>query len=753
MRHRHHRHRRPKRFGEPRFDDAGHQVRDATNPEAKSLEVAIAGNPNAGKTTVFNALTGQHQHVGNYPGVTVDKKTGYALYKDWCIHFVDLPGTYSLSAYSIEEVVARDFVIRDQPDLIVDVLDATNLKRNLYLLLQLMELGVPVIGALNMADEVEKLGITIDEDKLSVLLGVPFVKTVGNRGLGIEQLLELIVRFAEGELKPNLKRIQYSEAVEAARNEIGALLASDARFTENFRPDWTALKLLEEDADAVHKVESHHSHAQKVLDSAAQVRQRMEKNFREPPSIVIGEQRYAFIHGITHQAVKKVPTVQDRFDITERIDRVVLNKYGGVFIFLFIMFLVYQFTFALGNPLSDWIGHIFAIFGGWVQGVMPAGFVRDLIVDGIIGGVGGVLVFFPLVMLLFLGLSFLEDTGYMARAAFVMDKFFQIFGLHGRSFIPFMIATGCAVPAVMSARTLSNLRDRTITIMVVPLMICGAKSPVIAMLAAAFFPAQAGAIFWLVWFISWLLAVTIALILTKVMFKGKAAPFVMELPPYRMPTWRGVFNHMWGKSLSYIRKAGTIILAASVVIWFLLAYPKPEQSGNVAEANGGAITDATGGASVPAAVEAAGTDPTTKHRIEFSYAGRFGHMIEPAIKPAGFDWRIGVGLFAGVAAKEVIISTMGMVYGIGEDDTAAGGGNHRPILKEVLAKDPAYSPAMALAMMIFVMIYLPCISVLAVVKKELGSWLWPLFQAVYTLVVAWVLAVATYQAGILIGLG
>ncbi len=693
------------------------------------FRVALAGNPNAGKTTIFNALTGQHQHVGNYPGVTVDKKVGIRNYQGVLVEFVDLPGAYSLSAYSLEEVVARDFVLKDKPDLIVDVIDSTNLKRNLYMLLQLQELGVPVIGVLNMSDEALEKGIEINADVLGALIGIPFVKTVGNRGKGVDDLLQLIAKIAQGKISILGRTLNYGIIIEPERKRLAALIKEDEKFSQKYFVDWVAVKLLEEDEDATNKIRREHDNPDEVLDMAALFREKISRHFNEDSSVAIGEQRYAFIHGITRQAVKTVPTEEDKFNLTDKIDKVVLNRFGGVFIFLFLMFLVYQFTFSIGNPLSDIIDQFFAYAGTILGKVLPAGIIRDLIVDGVIGGVGGVLVFFPLVMMLFLSLSFLEDTGYMARAAFVMDKFFQIFGLHGRSFIPFMIATGCAVPAVMSARTLSNKRDRTITILVLPIMICGAKSPVIAMLAAAFFPSKAGLIFWLLWFSSWLLAVTFALILTKVMFKGQTAPFVMELPPYRFPTWRGVFNHMWHKSAAYLKKAGTIILAASIVLWFLLSFPKLEVDNSDNSTASG------------------------KAQLTHSFAGRIGKAIEPALEPAGFDWRIGIGIFSGFAAKEVIISTLGIVYEIEDADPSIESSPKGTPLKETLANDPKYSPAMALAMMVFVMIYIPCMSVLAVVKKELGSWSWVLFQVVYTSVIAWALAVGVYQFGLLVGLG
>lgn len=718
----------------------------------KTIKVAIAGNPNAGKTSIFNALTGQTQHVGNYPGVTVEKKTGYMTRNGWKIEFTDLPGTYSLSAFTMEEVITRDYLLLEKPDLVIDVIDSANLDRNLNLLLQLQELGAPLLGVLNMSDEAEEKGIVIDASQLKKLLKVPFVKTVGNKRKGIKELADAIIELYENDGAERNINNGYFLKLDSELNQISKELDKDSSFVETYPSKWLALKLLEEDSNVMEKVVQGHKTHEQVIETAQTAIAQINEQYKKDPAIIISEQRFGFIHGATKESVRKVQTPQERFDMTQKIDRIVLNRYAGIFIFFGIMYFVYQFTFTLGNPLSDLIGLGFGALGDFVSGIMPEGMVRDLIVDGIIGGVGGVLVFFPLVMMLFMGLSFLEDTGYLARAAFVMDKIFHLFGLHGRSFIPFMIATGCAVPAVMSARTLSSKRDRTVTIMVVPLLICGAKSPVIAMLAAAFFPEHAATIFWLIWFSGWLIAVTIGLILTKTIFKEQVAPFVMELPPYRMPTIRSTFNHMWWKSRAYLKKAGTIILAASILIWVLLYFPKPDPNtlSSAVEENFASV-DQSGMSAEK--VEIMKQNLSAKMELDYSFAGRIGHAIEPIMKPAGFDWRISIGLFSGFAAKEVIVATMGIVYGIGEGDPDVEGSSERKTpLKTAMANDPAYSPAMALAMMFFVMIYLPCMAVLAVVKKELGSWFWPFFQAVYTLIVAWGLAVVVYQVGTAFGL-
>ena len=751
------RHRR--RFHHATARELVHRDRPHGNKKGKKVfRIALAGNPNAGKTSLFNALTGQHQHIGNYPGVTVEKKVGYLDRQDVSLEIVDLPGTYSLTAYSIEEVVARDFVMHEKPDLIVDVLDSTNIERNLYLLLQFRELGVPVVGVLNMMDEAEEKGLKIDDVQLEKILGIPFVKTIGHRNIGVDNLINKLLSIARGDTEVDGRTVNYGRELEGQREFLAAELASDVDFSSRYSVDWLAIKLLEKDSDAIEKVEREHERGEAVLRSAEECRHWIERHYNEEAAVVVAEQRYAYIHGAVRETVSRKRPKQ-RISTTERLDRIALNRFAGLFVFFAVMFLVYQFTFAIGNPLSDLIDAGFSSLGDWLTAVLPESLLRDLLVDGIIAGVGGVLVFFPLVMLLFFGLAFLEDTGYMARAAFVMDHFFHIFGLHGRSFIPFMIATGCAVPAVMSARTLVNPRDRIITVLVTPLLMCGAKSPVIAMLAAAFFPEHSATIFWLVWLSGWFIAFTVALVFRRTLFRGEAAPFVMELPPYRMPTLRAMWQHMWERGVLYLRKAGTIILAASIVLWFLLNFPQvQEQTANSNSDKGASVAQMVqdSGATIENADDPVIVDQAVEqqqHVLLQSYAGRIGHFMEPLLKPAGFDWKIGVALISGAAAKEVIVSTMGIVYGVGEADPDEEATAEHPPLRERLAADPTYSKATALALMFFVLIYFPCIATLAVVKKELGSWKWSAFLAVYTVFIAWVLAVGVYQAGVLFGLG
>jgi ferrous iron transport protein B len=690
------------------------------------IRIALAGNPNSGKTSIFNALTGQRQHIGNYPGVTVEKKSAIISVGEKLVEFIDLPGTYSLSAYSLEEVVSRDFVLHEKPDVIIDILDSTNLERHLYLLLQFQELGVPIVGALNMTDEANAKGIKIDSEMLGSILGIPFVKTVGSTGFGIDRLLDIAIKVAEKQIESNKRHLNYGKRVELAHNALIETLIMDDSFESRYSMHWIAIKLLEKDHDAIEKIKKEHQLSDLVLQVAGESQGWLEKQFAEDCEVIIGEQRYAYIHGAIKETVS-LPGHSTGIDFTEKIDRIVLNRFLGVPIFLGIMFVIYQLTFSLGSPLADGISIMFTRLSLLLTRILPGGPLQELLTNGVINGVGGVLTFLPIILLLFLGLSFLEDTGYMSRAAFVMDKVFHMFGLHGRSFIPFMISTGCAVPGIMSARVLANQKDRIVTIMVAPLMMCGAKAPVVAMLVAAFFPDNATLIFWSIWLFGWLTAFLIALIFRKTLLKGEQTPFVMELPPYRRPLLKSVILHMWEKSSEFIKKAGTVILAASIIIWFLLSYPKPPS-----------VNDYFHNNNIPA--------------VEYSFAGRMGKSIEPVIKWAGFDWKIGVSLIAGVAAKEVIISTMGILYGI-DEDISSQQSHVGFVVKDKLKSDPNYSPLMALALMIFIMVYIPCLATLAMVKKELGSWKWPFLQACYTLLVAFIMAVGIFQMGSLLGFG
>ena len=730
--------------------------------EKSKIRIALAGNPNSGKTSIFNALTGESQHVGNYPGVTVEKKVGKVEFEDRIIEIIDLPGTYSLTAFSIEEIVTRDFVLEEKPDIIIDIIDSTNLERNLYLCLQFQELGVPIVGALNMTDEATRNGIYIDEHQLGIILGIPFVKTIGSRGKGVDELLAVALKLIDGEIPPNSRKLNYGPELESQIARLITVLKTDEKFTCQFPLHWMAIKLLENDHDAVNRIMTKHADSRLVLDAADKSRLWISRHFGDDCEVIVSEQRYAYIHGACREVVS-VDSLKSKIDYTESIDRVILNKYFGLIIFLGIMFLIYHLTFSIGNPISGLIDDLFSRLNSLISRYLADGILRDFITEAIIGGVGGVLVFFPIVMLLFLGLSFLEDTGYMARAAFVMDKFMHMFGLHGRSFIPMMISTGCAVPGVMSARTLVNPKDRVLTILVSPLMMCGAKTPVIAMLASAFFGHRAGVIFWSIWFFGWFIALLIAKVFRLTYYRGEASPFVMELPPYRIPTIRGVMTHVWEKSWAYVKKAGTFILAASIIIWFFLYFPRPHrQIGDYHQAVKSLkqtyedrLTKATDPEHESRLLQTYDTELSdletnfATEKLRHSYGGRLGNLIEPVFKSCGFDWRIDIALIAGFAAKEVIISTMGIVYGISnyQDDELHDLKTTLP-LKEKLKTDPEYNSRNILALMVFILIYVPCIATLAIVKKELGKWKYPIFLAGYTLVLAWVLATLIYQLSV-----
>ena len=731
------------------------------NKNKKIIRIAIAGNPNAGKTSIFNALTGQTQHVGNYPGVTVEQKIGRIEYKNKILEFIDLPGTYSLSAFSIEEIVTRDFVLKEKPDLIIDVIDSTNLERNLYLCLQFQELAVPIVGVLNMTDEARKQGINIDEKQLGKILGIPFVKTIGSRGKGIRELIRISMQVAEGKISSNIRHLNYGVELEEQHNRIIEILKSDLKFSHKYPLHWISIKLIEDDPDAVKKIKQEHSNSEAVFKVVKTCRKWLEKHFREDSEVIVGEQRYAYIHGACREVVH-IDQKSNRIDYTEIVDKFVLNRFLGLIVFLIVMFSIYQITFTISAPLSELISSFFA----WSQSVigqyLPDSLLKDLLVEGIIGGVGGVLVFFPIVLMLFLGLSFLEDVGYMARSAFVMDKFMHFFGLHGRSFIPMMISTGCAVPGVMSARTLVNPKDRVLTILISPLMMCGAKTPVIAMLTAAFFPEHAGLVFWSIWSSGWILALIIAKFFRSTIYKGDASPFVMELPPYRLPTLRGVFSHMWAKSWTYLKKAGTFILVASIIIWFALNFPKPVQkikNNQIQQKELSLQYEHRLKATAPEKKQILLYEYQQKkhqlnvqiiqQKLHYSLGGRVGRLIEPIFKPCGFDWKIDIALFAGFAAKEVIISTIGIVNGVVEADEL-----HNIIsLKTKLQNDPHYNSRNMLALMFFVLIYVPCMATLAVVKKELQYWKYPMFMVAYTFVYAWLLATIIYQVSGILGLG
>ncbi len=695
-------------------------------PALRCLRVALAGNPNSGKTTLFNALTGARQKVGNYPGVTVEKKEGVALAGSWRLDIVDLPGTYGLAAWSEDERVARTFVIDERPDVVIDVVDASNLERNLYLAVQLMELGIPMVLALNMSDVAESHGFSFDLERLSELLGgIPLVRTVGHRGRGTRDLVQAAVAVGSGAHPIRPVRIDYGREVEEELAKLERLLEPSAERLAPRTPRWIALKLLEGDPKVRERVDEVCGNADEMQEAAEASVRHLASIFGDSPEVVIADRRYGFISGACQEAVRS--TIESRHDWSDRVDSVLTHPVLGLPIFLGLMYLVFFLTFELGQwPMDglEWIVHRLqvAVSGLWRPGAESL--LKSLLVDGIIGGVGGVFVFLPNILILFLGIAALEDTGYMARAAFIVDRWMHKIGLHGKSFIPMLIGFGCTVPALMATRILESRRDRLTTMLVLPLMSCGARLPIYILFTGAFFAARWRApVMWGLYLAGIVLAVLLAKLLRSTLFRGETAPFVMELPPYRLPTAKGLALHMWDRGRLYLRKAGTLILAVSIVLWALSSFPRPEPL-------------------------AAGQHPPAEaaraRALEHSVAGRIGKAAETVTRPLGFDWRVNTALLGALAAKEVFVAQMGIVHSLGEEADVAR-------LQEELRG--RYTPIQALSIMVFCLLGFPCMATSAVMWSESGSWKWMVLQWAGLTALAYVAALLVYQGGAALGLG
>ncbi|MHC4756628.1 MAG: ferrous iron transport protein B [Planctomycetota bacterium] len=682
----------------------------------KKITVALVGNPNCGKTTIFNMLTGARQHVGNYPGVTVEVIDGKCRYDDHEITFVDLPGTYSLTAHSIEELVARNYIIDEQPDVIVDVLDASNIERNLYLTTQLMELEVPLVLAFNMADVAEQQGFIFDNKYLSRLLEANIVPTIGNKGKGRKELLKTIVETAEQGKKERIHKISYGDEIEEELTKLEEIInLKEQALVQKYIPRWLAIKILEQDSDILNKISD-----KEVLGTAQASVKHLKDIFADDVEIIIADHRYGFISGACQETIRT--TVESRHSKSDLIDAVVTNRILGLPIFLILMYVAFFLTFKIGNYPMTWIETLFEWAGAVVGGLWPQGsdsLIRSLLVDGIIGGVGGVIVFLPNILLLFGAISLLEDTGYMARAAFIMDRIMHKIGLHGKSFIPMLIGFGCSVPAIMATRIIENRRNRLTTIMVVPLMSCGARLTIYGLFIPAFFPEKwRGLVLWFMYLIGIVLAVIAAKVLRLTLFRGKTEPFVMELPPYRMPTLKAIAVHTWHRGWLYLKKAGTIILGISIILWFAMNFPRPN----------------------PESLKGMSPETAQQKRLEYSVVGRIGLAIEPAIKPLGFDWKIGTALVGATAAKEVFVSQLGIVYTVGSSDE---GSKHT--LREKLQEN--YTPLTGFCVILFCLIYAPCVATVAITRQETNSWRWPLLQFFGLTVLAYLLTLIVYQTG------
>ena len=708
------------------------------------VTVALAGNPNAGKTSLFNALTGARQHVGNYPGVTVEKKEGEAHLEGVAARVVDLPGTYSLTAYSLEELVARNFLIGERPDVVVDVVDAANLERNLYLAVQLLELGVPLVISLNMVDVAEQRGMKIDAGKLAELLGVPVVPTVARAGKGVDELLEAAaqVGLSRPDWKPLI--ISYGSDLDLGLEEMARLLEGSSPRHGLLSARWLALKVLEGDREVIEKLQEDPGLAGQALAIRRRVEEHIRRTMDDDPESVIADYRYGFISAISRQVL--VMEREVRMDFSDKVDKVLTNRLLGPAFLLGVLYAIYQFVFwASAGPVAGLEGAF-----GWlaeaVGGALPEGALRSLLTDGVIGGVGGVLVFVPLIMFMFFAIAIMEDSGYMARVAYLMDRVLRAFGLHGNSVISLIvgggISGGCAVPGIMATRTLKDPQARLATMLVVPFMNCGAKMPVFGLLIAAFFANKKAEVMFAMTMFAWALALIAARVLRSTLLKGEQAPFVMELPPYRTPTFKGLLIHMWERTWQYLKKAGTMLLSVSIVMWALMSFPglPEERAAHFDQALAQAASDQA---------KAEINNQRSSEELAGSIAGRVGRAVSVVTAPLGFEWRTNVALLGGLAAKEVIVSTLGTSYSMGK----TGGEEGEASLAGRLRSEPGWNALGALSLMVFVLIYSPCLATLVVMRRETGSWRWPAFSVLYTTTVAYLMSLLVYQGGKALGLG
>ena len=678
----------------------------------KVIKVALVGNPNCGKTSLFNMASGSHEHVGNYSGVTVDAKEGQFEHGGYRFIIVDLPGTYSLTAYSPEELYVRRNLIEDTPDVVVNVIDASNLQRNLYLTTQLIDMNLKVVMALNMYDELEASGSRLDTKQLGYLLGMPVIPTVSRIGEGIDQLFDTIIQIYE-KSDPHLARhihINHGSEVEQSIDRIKELISKTEDIRGKYSTRYLAIKYLENDKEIEGVVESL-PNRDEIIAARFEENNRIRSLMGSGLESSMVDAKYAFVQGALAETYTQGSNRHKKSGVTDKIDAVVTNRWLAFPIFIILLYLVFDGTFVIGEYPMRWIEWIVEQFGAFVGSVMTDGWFKSLIIDGVIGGVGSVLVFLPNIMLLYLFISLLEDSGYMARAAFIMDRLMHKIGLHGKSFIPMIMGFGCNVPAVMATRTIENRKSRLITMLIIPLMSCSGRMPVYILLAGAFFPKHAGLVLLGLYALGILLAMLAAKVMSR-FFKEDDLPFVMELPPYRVPTAKSIFRHTWEKGRQYLQKMSGMILCFSVALWFLSYFPNHNAYESV------------------------------EQQQEHSYIGLVGKTIEPVLEPLGFDWKMGVGIVAGVGAKELVVSTLGVMYAPEETHMENTGDGHTRLQKALLKSVP---PASALAYMVFILLYFPCVATFVAIKKESGGWKWAIITAVYTIVLAWVAAFITFR--------
>lgn len=718
-------------------------VSEDNNPswlsKSRNIQIALVGNPNSGKTTLFNFASGSKEKVGNYAGVTVDSKEATYEQSGYTFSIVDLPGTYSIKSYSPEEIFLRNYIFDNKPDVVLNIIDSSNLERNLYLTTQLIDMGVQIVIALNMYDELEKEGDILDHKALGELLGIPVVPTISSKGKGIRELFEKIIAVYESR-EPVVRHIHINYGTEI-ENSIQAIqskikIEDNRSFTNIISARYLAIELLENDSEYSANITNCVNSAE-IIETAQREYSRLEKLFADPVESVITDLRYGFITGALKETLR--PGKSERSPGTKILDNFLTHKYFGIPIFVAFMWFTFFTTFKLGGYPKEWMELGIGKLSDIVSGALAPGIIRDFITEALIGGVGGVIVFLPNILILFLFISFMEDTGYMARAVFIMDKLMHKIGLHGKSFIPLFMGFGCNVPAVMATRIIESRRDRLITMLITPFMSCSARLPVYILFISAFFPDNQGTVLFLLYMLGALFAILSALFLKKVFFRSAEIPFVMELPPYRVPTARSIVKHVWFRTSLYFRKIGGVILIASVIVWVLTNFPLNEKQSHISGTSS-------------AIVSATGDNHDLKHIAgdeSGSYMSMIGRAIEPVMRPLGFDWRLSVSILSGFAAKEVVVSTLGVIFQTDEDGQNSSLAGK---LQTQLRPDgkPLFTPLVAFSFMLFILTYFPCVGVVAAIRRESGSWKWALFTVVYTSVIAWVLSFTVYQAGSLL---
>ena len=711
--------------------------------KGKTINVALVGNPNCGKTSLFNFASGAHEHVGNYSGVTVDAKEGTFQQDGYTFRIVDLPGTYSLSAYTPEELYVRRHLSEEQPDVVINVLDASNLERNLYLTCQLIDMDVRSVIALNMYDELERSGNKFDYESLSRMIGTPIVPTISRTGFGIEDLFKRVIKVYEEE-DPVIRHIHinYGEVLEKGITNVRHAIKHNGNVAKSLSKRYLSIKLLEGDPEIERFIQTL-SGSETIIEERDRNVVQIEELLLEDSETAFTNARYGFISGALRETYEQNKIKEATS--TQIIDLFVTHKVLGFPIFILFMWIMFEATFRLGAYPMEWIENLVSWIGNFVRGNMSEGPLKDLLVDGIIGGVGGVIVFLPNILILYLFISFMEDSGYMARAAFIMDKIMHKMGLHGKSFIPLVMGFGCNVPAIMASRTIESRNSRMITMLVNPLMSCSARLPVYVLLAGAFFPNNASFILLSLYVCGILLAVVMARLFKRFLFKEEDVPFVMELPPYRMPTAKSIMIHMWEKAKQYLHKMGGVILVASIIIWFLGYFPRHSEMGDTFDKQIAEVENAELDSKEKTETIAELERLKNMEHQKNSYIGTIGQTIQPVLHPLGFDWKMSVSLLTGMAAKEVVVSTLSVLYTGDEEDSQ--------VLSERIKQDldeegnPVFTPLIALSLMLFVLIYFPCIATISAIVNESGSWKWGIFVIVYTCVLAWIVSFVVYQTG------